>query len=231
MIAFATTTAQVPLLPFGPFLAGGGLAAMFFGGAAPGACCALARLGLTCSAGPAAAEGRLGAIGLTGGIGSGKSTVAARLVERGAELVDTDAIARSLTLAGRRRDRADPRSVRRRLHRCRRRARPGAHARGRLRRCRGAAPSRVDPASAASARGRAPGRWPRPHRSPCSTFRCWSNPAAGAAASTGSGSSTAPRRCSSARVMARSGWTESAVRAVIAQQATRVRPAAPPPTP
>ena len=39
-------------------------------------------------------------IGLTGGIGSGKSTVAARLVERGAELIDTDAIARSLTLAG-----------------------------------------------------------------------------------------------------------------------------------
>ena len=39
-------------------------------------------------------------IGLTGGIGSGKSTVAARLVALGAELIDTDAIARSLTLAG-----------------------------------------------------------------------------------------------------------------------------------
>jgi len=39
-------------------------------------------------------------IGLTGGIGSGKSTVAARLVERGATLIDTDAIARALTLAG-----------------------------------------------------------------------------------------------------------------------------------
>ncbi|MEP6720700.1 MAG: dephospho-CoA kinase [Variovorax sp.] len=37
-------------------------------------------------------------IGLTGGIGSGKSTVAALLVEQGAVLVDTDAIARSLTL-------------------------------------------------------------------------------------------------------------------------------------
>ena len=37
-------------------------------------------------------------IGLTGGIGSGKSTVAALLVEQGAALVDTDAIARSLTL-------------------------------------------------------------------------------------------------------------------------------------
>jgi dephospho-CoA kinase len=39
-------------------------------------------------------------IGLTGGIGSGKSTVARVFVARGATLVDTDAIARALTLAG-----------------------------------------------------------------------------------------------------------------------------------
>lgn len=39
-------------------------------------------------------------IGLTGGIGSGKSTVAALLVEAGAALVDTDAIARAITLPG-----------------------------------------------------------------------------------------------------------------------------------
>jgi dephospho-CoA kinase len=39
-------------------------------------------------------------IGLTGGIGSGKSTVARMLVELGALLVDTDAIARSLTAPG-----------------------------------------------------------------------------------------------------------------------------------
>jgi dephospho-CoA kinase len=39
-------------------------------------------------------------IGLTGGIGSGKSTVAARWVARGAQLVDTDAIAHSLTAPG-----------------------------------------------------------------------------------------------------------------------------------
>jgi len=37
-------------------------------------------------------------IGLTGGIGSGKSTVAAMLMAEGATLIDTDAIARSLTL-------------------------------------------------------------------------------------------------------------------------------------
>jgi dephospho-CoA kinase len=36
-------------------------------------------------------------IGLTGGIGSGKSTVAAMWVQAGAALVDTDAIARALT--------------------------------------------------------------------------------------------------------------------------------------
>ncbi len=39
-------------------------------------------------------------VGLTGGIGSGKSTVAQMLVACGAHLVDTDAIARALTLPG-----------------------------------------------------------------------------------------------------------------------------------
>lgn len=39
-------------------------------------------------------------IGLTGGIGSGKSTVARMLSDLGAALVDTDAIARSLALPG-----------------------------------------------------------------------------------------------------------------------------------
>jgi dephospho-CoA kinase len=39
-------------------------------------------------------------IGLTGGIGSGKSTVAALLADCGAAIVDTDAIARGLTLPG-----------------------------------------------------------------------------------------------------------------------------------
>ena len=42
----------------------------------------------------------IASIGLTGGIGSGKSTVANLLVEQGAWLVDTDAIARELTLPG-----------------------------------------------------------------------------------------------------------------------------------
>jgi dephospho-CoA kinase len=39
-------------------------------------------------------------IGLTGGIGSGKSTVAGLLSARGAAIIDTDAIARRLTLPG-----------------------------------------------------------------------------------------------------------------------------------
>lgn len=39
-------------------------------------------------------------VGLTGGIGSGKSTVGHMLVERGAKLIDTDAISRSLTAPG-----------------------------------------------------------------------------------------------------------------------------------
>ena len=40
------------------------------------------------------------AIGLTGGIGSGKSTVADRLGARGASVVDTDEISRALTASG-----------------------------------------------------------------------------------------------------------------------------------
>jgi dephospho-CoA kinase len=40
------------------------------------------------------------AIGLTGGIGSGKTTVAARLAALGAAVVDTDEISRSITRAG-----------------------------------------------------------------------------------------------------------------------------------
>ena len=39
-------------------------------------------------------------VGLTGGIGSGKSTVAAMLADRGAVIVDADAIARELQAAG-----------------------------------------------------------------------------------------------------------------------------------
>lgn len=39
-------------------------------------------------------------VGLTGGIGSGKSTAAAMLQALGARLIDTDAISRSLTAAG-----------------------------------------------------------------------------------------------------------------------------------
>ncbi|QJR13613.1 dephospho-CoA kinase [Usitatibacter palustris] len=39
-------------------------------------------------------------VGLTGGIGSGKSTVAEELAARGATIVDADEIARGLTLAG-----------------------------------------------------------------------------------------------------------------------------------
>jgi dephospho-CoA kinase len=50
------------------------------------------------SAEPAAR--RIPVIGLTGGIGSGKSTVADLLVERGAALVDTDRIAHELTAPG-----------------------------------------------------------------------------------------------------------------------------------
>jgi dephospho-CoA kinase len=43
---------------------------------------------------------RVCTVGLTGGIGSGKSTVARMLAERGAVVIDADALARLVTLAG-----------------------------------------------------------------------------------------------------------------------------------
>lgn len=48
----------------------------------------------------ASASARRFTVGLTGGIGSGKSTVADMLAARGASIVDTDRIARELTAPG-----------------------------------------------------------------------------------------------------------------------------------
>ena len=39
-------------------------------------------------------------LGLTGGIGSGKSTVGAMLAQRGARVIDADAVSRGLTAPG-----------------------------------------------------------------------------------------------------------------------------------
>ena len=49
---------------------------------------------------PTRAPGTVALIGLTGGIGSGKSTIANLFIERGAALVDTDQIAHELTAPG-----------------------------------------------------------------------------------------------------------------------------------
>ncbi|WP_229417340.1 dephospho-CoA kinase [Massilia sp. Root418] len=51
------------------------------------------------AAGTPSVEGKF-SVGLTGGIGSGKSAVAARFAELGATIVDTDRIAHSMTVPG-----------------------------------------------------------------------------------------------------------------------------------
>ena len=95
-------------MPFGPFLAGAGARRD------------VRRAASACSAGSAGPDARATwrwralRIGLTGGIGSGKSTVAALLVALGAAVIDTDAIARELTLPGGAAIDADPRGLRRR---------------------------------------------------------------------------------------------------------------------
>ena len=111
-------------VPFGPFLAGGG----------SWSSCSPARR--ACSAGSAGPDDRRRRctplrIGLTGGIGSGKSTVAAMLARHGATLVDTDAIARALTLPGGAAIAAIRATFGADVHRRRRRPRPRAHARAR----------------------------------------------------------------------------------------------------
>ena len=65
--------------------------------------------------GPAASAGRsplMLAVGLTGGIGSGKSAVAELLVERGAVLIDADQVARDVVAPGRPRLPAADRALR-----------------------------------------------------------------------------------------------------------------------
>ncbi|MGZ5132358.1 MAG: dephospho-CoA kinase [Caldimonas sp.] len=159
-------------------------------------------------------------IGLTGGIGSGKSSVAARLVERGADLIDTDAIARTLTLPGG----AAIEPIRAAFGDDFIAA-DGALDRVRMRECvfaDAAARSRLEailhPRIGAEAERRAAtstapltvldipllvesGRWR------ARVDRVWLVDCA--------------EEAQIARVMARSGWTEDAVRAVIAQQASR----------
>src|SRR4029453_16850620 len=68
--------------------------------AAAWSCCWPAPSG--CSAGSGSEGGAMRPlrVGLTGGIGSGKSTVSAALARRGTCIIDTDAIARDLTARG-----------------------------------------------------------------------------------------------------------------------------------
>ena len=159
-------------------------------------------------------------VGLTGGIGSGKSTVATRLVELGAELIDTDAIARGLTLAGgaaiepiREAFGADFIDAGGALDRARMREAAFADIEAR-RRLEGILHPRIGLEVERQVAGSsAPltvldipllvesGRWR--HR----VDRVWVVDCA--------------EEVQLARVMARSGWTESAVRAVIVQQASR----------
>ena len=73
-------------------------------------------------------------VGLTGGIGSGKSTAARMLAERGAVVLDADAFARDAIARGHAGLRPCGGPLRSGVHRARREPRPGAHRRGGLRR-------------------------------------------------------------------------------------------------
>ena len=132
-------------------------------------------------------------IGLTGGIGSGKSTVAAMLVARGAELIDTDAIARDLTRPDGTAVAAIRASFGDDAYRRRRRPRPRPHASRRVRRCHHSTSTRGHPPSPDRRGGRAAGRSLGCSMSTFSTSRSWPSPVAGALAWIASGWSIAAR--------------------------------------
>ncbi len=80
-------------------------------------------------------------VGLTGGIGSGKSAATDRFAALGASVVDTDRIAHELTAPGGGAIDGDPHRLRRRHDRARRQPRPRRDARARLPRARCAPPA------------------------------------------------------------------------------------------
>ena len=126
-------------VPFGPFLAGAGLVVLFAG---PERVLGWLRLVLGRPTHRSAAA-RMSAlrIGLTGGIGSGKSTVGTMLARLGAVVIDTDLIARRLTLPGGAAIEAIRTAFGADFIDADRRPRPAAHAPGRVRRRRARGPA------------------------------------------------------------------------------------------
>ena len=197
-------------IPFGPYLAAGGLVALALG----------ARGGHRL---PGAVPVVIRTIGLTGGIGSGKSTAAGFLARLGASVVDADEISRELTAAGGAALPALARGVRRFPRSGRRRPGSRGDARARLFRSGGAGAAGGDPAPA-HPRGSRPPRWPRrrgPTRS--SSCRCSSSPAPTSGGSNASSWSTWTRSCRSGRTVGRSGLARGEVRAIMATQWPRWR--------
>ena len=163
-------------------------------------------------------------VGLTGGIGSGKSTVADRFVSLGAALIDTDAIAHRLTAPGG----GAIEAIRERFgdgddHR-RRAARSRGHARPRLQPPRGAAGARGDPASddpgGFGDGGRGCGRRRRRLRDRWRS-RCWSSRAAARQRVERVLVVDCPEEVQVARVMKRSALAREQVEAIMRAQATR----------
>ena len=114
-------------------------------------------------------------VGLTGGIGSGKSAVAARLAELGAVVIDADRLAREVVAPGTDGLAEIVAAFGRPGARPRRRAGPGGAGRGRLRRRR--RPAAGWRRSSIRGSGRVPPSWSprrRRTRSWSTTCRCWS---------------------------------------------------------
>ena len=153
-------------------------------------------------------------VGLTGGIGSGKSAVANLFAELGADVIDTDVIAHALTARRRRGDARHPQALRRRVRRRRRQpgSRPHAQARLRATRTRARCSKRSCTRMIRSRDRRRDRRIDRP-ATRWSSCRCWSNRQATWTASTASLVVDCTPETQIARVMQRSGLAREEVRA------------------
>ena len=160
-------------------------------------------------------------VGLTGGIGSGKSSVARLFEALGVAVIDTDAIAHELTAPGGAAIPAIGAAFGPEVIDAARRARSRADARAGVPRPRGEEAPRGNPAPDDPRRERAATRRRDERRTSSSWCRCWSSPAIRAGAATACSWWTAPRRCRSAGSCCAAISRAARCEAIMATQASR----------
>ena len=165
-------------------------------------------------------------MGLTGGVASGKSTVAAMLAELGAVVIDADQLAREVVAPGTPGLAAVVEAFGPEVLTDGRRAGPAGDGRRRVRRRGGAAAARGDhPPAGAGPGGRARGGGAGRGRSWSTTSRCWPRPGRRGHVRRGRRGRRARRDPGGADGRGPRRWTREEAQARVAAQATRERAA------